>query len=126
MFRLPFMCTDATGLWERWARHAGIHHAVSMVGIEMPNTHLALQAAALGQGIALGNSILTSSAIKRGELVELLDTQISIDAYYLVCAARDLDDSPVLELRHWLETELMEVDGSASSQPAEAISGNAG
>lgn len=126
MFRLPFMCSDTTGLWERWASHAGINHAVSMDGIEMPNTYLALQAAALGQGIALGNSILTSSAIKRGELVELLDTKISIDSYYLVCAARDLGSSPVMELRQWLETELMETDGSAPPQPAEAISGNAG
>lgn len=117
MFRLPFMCSDTTGLWERWANHAGIKNAVSMDGIEMPNTYLALQAAALGQGIALGNSILASSAIRRGELVELLDTQISIDSYYLVCAASDLDGSPLMELRQWLERELKETNGNALPQP---------
>lgn len=126
MFRLPFMCSDTTGLWERWANHAGIKNAVSMDGIEMPNTYLALQAAALGQGIALGNSILASSAIRRGELVELLDTQISIDSYYLVCAASDLDGSPLLELRQWLERELKETNGNALPQPTGTISGNAG
>lgn len=126
MFRLPFMCSDTTGLWERWANHAGIKNAVSMDGIEMPNTYLALQAAALGQGIALGNSILASSAIRRGELVELLDTQISIDSYYLVCAASDLDGSPLMELRQWLERELKETNGNALPQPTGTISGNAG
>lgn len=106
MLRLPFMCSDTTGLWERWAQHAGVHNQISMYGIEMPNTHLALQAAALGQGIALGSSILARAALQRGELVEVLDTNISIDSYYLVCAKRNWDKSPVVELRRWLDTEL--------------------
>ena len=107
MLELPFMCSDTTGLWERWARHAGINYAFSMRGVEMPNTHLALQAAALGQGIALGNSILAAKAIGRGELVEVLDKRIALDDYYLVCAKRDWDNSPIRELHQWVERELV-------------------
>ncbi|MBN8245670.1 LysR family transcriptional regulator [Nitratireductor aquimarinus] len=112
MFRLPFMCSDTTGLWEKWAHHAGIDYAVSMKGVEMPNTHLALQAAALGQGIALGNSILAGNALRRGKLVQVLDTRISLDAYYLVCASRDFKTSPIHELRQWLHEELLAADSN--------------
>lgn len=107
MFGLPFMCSDTTGLWERWARHAGFHYPISMHGVEMPNTHLALQAAALGQGIALGNSVLACNALRRGDLVEVLDKRIALDAYYLVCVRRDWDTSPIKELHQWLEAELV-------------------
>lgn len=107
MLELPFMCSDTTGLWERWARHAGINYAFSMRGVEMPNTHLALQAAALGQGIALGNSILAAKAIRRGDLVEVLDKRIALDAYYLVCAKRDWEREPISELHRWVERELL-------------------
>jgi LysR family transcriptional regulator, glycine cleavage system transcriptional activator len=107
MLELPFMCSDTTGLWERWARHAGINYAFSMRGVEMPNTHLALQAAALGQGIALGNSILAAKAIRRGDLVEVLDKRIALDDYYLVCTRRDWDSSPIKELLRWVERELL-------------------
>lgn len=112
MLRMPFMCSDTTGLWERWARHAGIHHAVSMNGVEMPNTHLALQAATLGQGIALANSVLVGNALRRGALVEVIDKRISLDAYYLVCSSRDFDKTPIRELRQWLELELLAADVS--------------
>ena len=107
MLCLPFMCSDTTGLWERWAHQAGINYDFSMRGIEMPNTHLALQAAVLGHGIALGNSILSRNALRRGDLVEVLDKRIALDAYYLVCAARDLETTPIRELYRWLEAELL-------------------
>lgn len=107
MLQLPFMCSDTTGLWERWARHAGINYDFSMRGVEMPNTHLALQAAALGQGIALGNSILAARALRRGDLVEVLDKRIALDDYYLVCTRRDWDSSPIKELLRWVERELL-------------------
>jgi DNA-binding transcriptional LysR family regulator len=110
MFKLPFMCSDTTGLWERWARQAGVAQPTTMDGIEMPNTHLALQAAALGQGIALGNSVLASNALRRGELVEILSTKILLDSYYLVCTQRDWERSPIIELRRWLEAELLAAD----------------
>jgi LysR family transcriptional regulator, glycine cleavage system transcriptional activator len=107
MLELPFMCSDTTGLWERWARHAGVNYQFSMRGVEMPNTHLALQAAALGQGIALGNSILAAKAIHRGELVQVLDKRIALDDYYLVCTKRDWERSPIRELHQWVERELL-------------------
>lgn len=106
MLGMPFLCSDTTGLWEQWAIRAGAEGSVRMRGIEMPNTHLALQAAMLGQGIALGNSLLAKNAIARGELVELLDTDITISAYYLICPSYYWERSPIVELRRWLADEL--------------------
>ncbi|HWK67753.1 MAG TPA: LysR substrate-binding domain-containing protein [Rhizobiaceae bacterium] len=110
MLSLPFLCSDTTGLWEEWAIRAGAGRAVQMSGIEMPNTHLALQAATLGHGIALGNSLLAKNAIARGELVELLETDITISAYYLVCPSYYWERTPIVELRQWLANELEEAD----------------
>ncbi|MCO5093144.1 LysR substrate-binding domain-containing protein [Bosea sp. (in: a-proteobacteria)] len=106
MLRLPLLHSDETGVWDRWIEVAGAQRPDRLDGIEMPNTHLALQAAALGQGIALGNSILSRGAIARGELVEILDTAVTVDAYHIVCARAHWDTPPIVALRRWLDGEL--------------------
>lgn len=108
MLRLPMLYSDEAGVWTQWADKAGAQRLDRSKGTEMPNTHLALQAATLGQGVALANSVLARRALERGELVEVLDTSIRIDAYYLICSREHWDEEPVRAVRRWLETVLVE------------------
>lgn len=108
MLRLPILDSEETGIWDRWIGQTDARRFDRPNGIEMPNTHLALQAAALGQGIALGNSVLSRAALARGELVEILDTSVTVDAYYLICARDHWQSEPVTAVRRWLQMELTE------------------
>ena len=105
MLKLPFIRSVSTGLWEEWCRHAGIDQPLMLTGPDMPDTSMAIQAALLGHGIALGNSMLVNGVIRSGALVEILKTDIHLGSYTTICSSRDLGQSPMRELQDWLIEE---------------------
>lgn len=105
MLKLPFIRSDSTGLWEQWCGQAGIDQPLMLAGPDMPDTSMAIQAALLGHGIALGNSMLVNAVIRSGALVEILDTDIYLDSYNMIASSRDLDQSPIREMQDWLKEE---------------------
>ena len=64
---------------------------------------MVLQAAAHGQGIALGNNVLAQPELDAGRLVapfeELL---ISKNAFYLVCNEKQADTGRIATFREWV------------------------
>ncbi len=61
------------------------------------------QAAALGQGIALGYSVLARAEIDAGRLVCPFEEKLATkDAYYLVCLQSQAELGKISAFREWL------------------------
>jgi LysR family glycine cleavage system transcriptional activator len=68
---------------------------------------LVLQAAAIGQGIALSDTVLAKPEIDSGRLVcpfsEKIESKLS---YYLVCKESQADKSKIQVFRDWMLTQV--------------------
>ena len=71
-------------LWARWQRATEGPGAPPPHGLMLHDTHLAIEAAALGQGIALGDSILDQDDRAAGRLIRLTRQSVNDHAYWLV------------------------------------------
>jgi LysR family glycine cleavage system transcriptional activator len=68
---------------------------------------MVLQAAALGQGIALGNTILARPEIDAGRLVIPFAEKIqSKDSFYLVCEENQAELGKIAAFREWIMAEV--------------------
>jgi LysR family glycine cleavage system transcriptional activator len=64
---------------------------------------MVLQAAAHGQGIALGNNVLAQPEIEAGRLVPLFDKVLMTDnAFYLVCHEKQANTGRIATFRNWM------------------------
>ncbi len=95
--------------WKNWIRHFNILGVNVNQGPIFSHSILVLQAAALGQGIALVDSALARPEIAMGRLVcpfeERMDTQKS---YFLVCRESHSDRGKIQVFRQWLMEQLAE------------------
>lgn len=95
--------------WPRWFAHAGITTAQIRRILVFESTHMALDAALAGQGVALGLSLLVDDDLRLGRLVRLADTDLpSAFAYWLVCRRDKAEQKGVRAFRDWLKAELVE------------------
>jgi len=89
--------------WQAWFRHCGITDINVNQGPIFSHSSLVLQAAAHGQGIALGYSVLASPDIKAGRLVcPFPEVLVSKNAYYLVCKQNHAEVGKVAAFREWM------------------------
>lgn len=94
-------------MWSRWFDHAGLDRARVPPTLVFNDAALVLQAAADGQGIALGRMVLAEQALKSGRLVRLFDIELSNDySYWLVYPRSALDQPNVAAFRAWLRSEI--------------------
>lgn len=100
--RLPLIHEESTEQWERWLEAAGLPPAAPLKGMRLWHAHLAIEAARLGQGVALANEALAADDLLSGALVEIGNTEIRLGGYYLVAAARRWDDADIRAVRDWL------------------------
>lgn len=99
---LPLLHEDSTKQWERWlgATHAGSFEQLS--GIRLWNDHLTIQAARIGQGIALSNDALVSDDLAAGHLVEPIASNVRLWGYYILAKSSRWRDPDILATRDWL------------------------
>lgn len=98
-----------TGLptWPRWFAAAGLPAAQIRRILVFESTHMALDAALAGQGVALGLTLLVDDDIRQGRLVRLSDVELkSAFSYYLVCRRDRAEQRGVKAFRDWLKAEL--------------------
>ena len=88
--------------WKLWLEHAGVTVAVALHGPRYWSAALALDAARMGQGIALANDCLVADELKSGELVEILTTDILIHPYTIRTQKRRWSHPLISEFRAWL------------------------
>ena len=89
--------------WKTWLKQIGVVGVNVNQGPVFSHSMLVLQAAALGQGIALGNTILARPEIDAGRLVMPFEEKVeSRDAFYLVCDESRADLGKIAAFRDWI------------------------
>jgi LysR family transcriptional regulator, glycine cleavage system transcriptional activator len=89
--------------WGAWLAKRGIRHIDAHQGPRFTYTHMSLTAAAMGQGVALGTSVLCADDLESGRLVRPFPDKVVADfAYYLVFPAAALDRPLVVAFRDWM------------------------
>ncbi|MGJ4939669.1 LysR substrate-binding domain-containing protein [Bradyrhizobium sp. HKCCYLS1011] len=97
---------DSTEQWERWFALAGHPDPGPLHGQRLWHTHLAIEAARFGQGVALANEVLAEEDLRSGKLVEVIPSSIYMDSYQIVALKERWEDPAVVALRLWLKTVL--------------------
>ncbi|GAA0858259.1 transcriptional regulator GcvA [Aliiglaciecola litoralis] len=89
--------------WKTWIRNFHVPGVNVEQGPIFSHTMMVLQAAALGQGIALANSVLARPELLSGRLVCPFEERlISKSSYYLVCHQSQAELGKIATFRHWL------------------------
>jgi DNA-binding transcriptional LysR family regulator len=105
---LPLIHEESTQQWERWFNGTGIMTLPPLRGPRLWHAHLAIEAARLGQGIALANRFLVKEDLAAGRLVEVVPSNVRLGGYYLIAPAGHWRDPSVSTLRIWLKSVLRE------------------
>jgi DNA-binding transcriptional LysR family regulator len=102
LIRLPLIHEDSTDQWGHWLALAGIDAPPALSGPRLWHAHLAIEAARLGQGVALANEMLVEEDLKTGALIEVLPSDIRLGGYYLVAPSARWEEPTMVALREWL------------------------
>ena len=88
-------------------KHFGVKGVNVNQGPMFSHSMMVLQAAALGQGIALGNTILAKPEIDAGRLVIPFTERIkSNHSFYLVCEQKQAELGKIAAFREWILSEV--------------------
>lgn len=89
--------------WSAWLVQHGIRHIDAHQGPRFTYTHMSLTAAAMGQGLALGTSVLCADDLESGRLVRPFpDKIVAKFAYYLVFPPMAVERPLVKAFRDWI------------------------
>jgi LysR family glycine cleavage system transcriptional activator len=103
---LPLLHDKARRNWRPWLDAQGLGDVDATRGPSFSDQTFMLQAALLGQGIALAPDALVADEIAQGRLVVLSDAAWPTQsAYYCVASAARYDDRNVALFRNWLFAE---------------------
>ncbi len=103
LLHLPLIHEESTDQWERWFNLAGISDLPLLSGPRLWHAHLAIEAARLGQGVALANDLLVEDDLKSGALVEVVPSEVRFWGYYLRAPAERWNEPYMVALRGWLQ-----------------------
>jgi LysR family glycine cleavage system transcriptional activator len=93
--------------WARWFDHAGVADVSVTAGLTFDEAGLMLQAAADGQGVALGRLMLSADDLAQGRLIRPFDIEIPNDySYWLVYPRISSERPDVAAFRAWLLSEV--------------------
>ena len=97
---------DAEINWEIWLRTAGVEGVDARRGPIYMTSANAIQAAILGEGVALGRSALVADDLAAGRLVRPFGLSLPAEAaYYVVYPVRALERPKVKAFRDWVLAE---------------------
>ena len=92
--------------WDTWLRAAGINDVDVARGPRFNQSSLVIEAAILGQGVALAKSALAAADLQAGRLVRPIDTQRPVDfSYYFVAPRAKLNLPKVAYFHQWLKQQ---------------------
>lgn len=109
LLRYPLLTRDGADLvpkWAMWFKQAGIDMDALQESVRFADTNMTIEAALLGQGIALARSGHVEKEIGDGSLLRLFDIPFpSPVAYYFVCPKGTESQPHVVKFRDWLLAE---------------------
>ncbi len=98
--------------WKNWLKHFDVKQVNVNQGPMFSHTMLVLQAAALGQGIALSNIMLAKPEIDSGRLICPFEESIeSKDSFYLVCHPGQSEVSKIQMFIDWMLAQIEDEHG---------------
>lgn len=106
LLQMPLLHERSTALWENWLHAQGVAEVPPLRGPRLWQGHLTLEAARLGQGIALVSDLICWDRLKSGELVEAVPSTIQMGGYYFVAPAAKWTDPQLTVVRRWLAATL--------------------
>ena len=89
--------------WQQWFVAAGLADIPPQPGPLFAGTSLALDAAARGHGVALGDNVLVEDMLRMGDLVQPFETSIPCGAYWLVAPHFERLSPAALVFSGWLQ-----------------------
>lgn len=94
--------------WSTWLRAAGLDGVVDGGrGTLFSHTHIMLQAAIDGRGVAMGQSLLAADDVSAGRLVQPFDLSLPAGySYYVVCPPMAVDRPKTRAFRDWIMGEM--------------------
>ncbi|HHE5697863.1 TPA: transcriptional regulator GcvA [Citrobacter amalonaticus] len=109
LLRYPLLTRDGADLvpkWDVWFTLIGLNTDVLHESVRFADTNMTIEAALLGQGIALARSGHVEKEIADGSLVRLFNVPFpSPAAYYFVCP-KGIETQPhIMKFRKWLLEE---------------------
>lgn len=109
LLRYPLLTRDGADLvpkWEHWFQQAGVGISALKESVRFADTNMTIEAALLGQGVALARSGHVESEISNGSLIRLFTLPYpSPVAYYFVCPKGTESQRHITHFRHWLLKE---------------------
>ncbi|CAO3454630.1 Transcriptional regulator, LysR family [Azospirillum argentinense] len=99
---LPLIHEQSTGMWEAWLEEAGIADIPRLRGPRLWQAHLTIEAARLGRGVALVSDLLVTEPLANGELVEMVDSNVTIGGYYFIAPVHRWNTPVISAIRQWL------------------------
>ncbi len=92
--------------WKEWLDAVGVDNIDASRGPGFTHSHLVMQAAICGEGVALGRGALVADALAKGELVAPFEVKIPCDyKYYLVSTKTASDQPKIRAFSSWLMKE---------------------
>ncbi|MBW9335849.1 MULTISPECIES: transcriptional regulator GcvA [Herbaspirillum] len=94
---------DMVPKWDLWFQQAGVSVSALRESVRLADTNMTLEAALLGQGVALARSGHVEQELANGSLVRLFELALpSPLAYYFVCPKGVETQPHVASFRAWL------------------------
>lgn len=105
--KLQLLHEDSREQWREWLEAVGVDMSnISLAGPRLWYANVALEAAALGQGVALTNVFIAARALKDGLVEVVLPSNIHLGSYVLHALESRWNDPIIARLRKWLLSEL--------------------
>jgi len=115
--------TDSLGrlheiTWSMWLAATGTEGVDASRGLHFALSHMSLQAALAGQGVALGDEVLSGEDLRAGRLVRPLPQAVRAEgSYWFICPDGAVARPRVAAFRAWL-TEEAARERAAAATPA--------
>lgn len=92
--------------WALWFSSMGLDPSLAATGVVFSDMHLVYSAALAGQGIAMGDVVLSRDAMSSGHLVRPFEQEVrSPSAYYMAVPLAMVENPTVIAFRNWLRAE---------------------
>ncbi|MFO1036291.1 MAG: transcriptional regulator GcvA [Geminicoccaceae bacterium] len=114
--RQTLLHEDTDEGWREWLAAAGATKVDPRRGPRFATAHLALAAAAAGQGVALADDALAGADLAEGRLAKPFDLEVATNAGYWLVAPNGTAERPKLRaFRDWLVAEAATSTAAATS-----------
>jgi DNA-binding transcriptional LysR family regulator len=97
---------DTTDQWRDWFRLHDVTLPSALHGTRLWQAHLSIEAAKLGQGVALANDFLVREDLAHGSLMKLASPGVMLGAYTLRARKERWNESAIRRFRAWFMREV--------------------